>query len=123
MVMKKSVYNWPKGLVKRESSSAHWVLAMNGMTPFLDRLTGLSGGTARLVVSIEDLKQFIRNQVSSLSKVYARNLNLRIEDSPHATLVDMYSEFIQMRLHLPIEQQVRLGNLPFNDRIKVLARI
>jgi len=86
---------------------------------FLDRMTGLSGGTARLVTTIEDLKQFIRNQVASLSKVYACNLNLRMEDSAQTTLVDMFRIFPDA-CPLPIEQQVRLGNLPFNERIKVL---
>ncbi len=86
---------------------------------FLDRLTGLSGGTARLVTTIDDLKQFIRNQAASLSKAYAFNLNLRMEGSPQAALVDMFRIFPDAS-PLPIETQVRLGNLPFNDRVKIL---
>lgn len=86
---------------------------------FLDRLTGLSGGTARLVVSLDDLKMFIRNSVAALSKVYATNLNLRYEGSPLAELVDIF-RISPDSSPLPIEPQIRLGNLPFNDRIKIL---
>jgi Ca-activated chloride channel family protein len=86
---------------------------------FLDRLTGLSGGTARLISSLEDIKQFIREQVSTLGKVYARNLNLRINNSPHSTLVDLYRIYPDS-IPIPIEPQIRLGNLPYNDKIKVL---
>ncbi|BCY19404.1 VWA domain-containing protein [Leptolinea sp. HRD-7] len=86
---------------------------------FLDRMTGLSGGTARLVTTIDDLKQFIRNQVSSLSKVYAHNVTLRIEESAQSSLVDLFRIYPDAS-PLPIESQVRLGNLPFNDRIKIL---
>jgi Ca-activated chloride channel family protein len=86
---------------------------------FLDRLAGLSGGTARLVTSLEDVKQYIREQVTTLGKVYARNLNLRINNSPHSTLVDLFRIYPDS-VPLPIEPQIRLGNLPFNDRIKVL---
>jgi Ca-activated chloride channel family protein len=86
---------------------------------FLDRLTGLSGGTARLTSSLEDIKQFIREQVNTLGKIYARNLELRINNSVQSTLVDLY------RIHpdsipLPIEPQVRLGNLAYNGSIKIL---
>ncbi|HEX7556077.1 MAG TPA: VWA domain-containing protein, partial [Leptolinea sp.] len=86
---------------------------------FLDRLTGLSGGTARLVVSLEDLKQFIRDQVSMLGKAYACNLNLRINNPPKAALVDLFRIYPEAS-PLPIESQVRLGNLPYNDRVKIL---
>ncbi|GAP20076.1 VWA domain-containing protein [Leptolinea tardivitalis] len=86
---------------------------------FLDRLTGLSGGTARLVTSVDELRQFIRSQVASLSKVYACNLNLHIEGSPQATLVDMFRIYPDAS-PLPVDIQARLGNLPFNDRIKIL---
>jgi Ca-activated chloride channel family protein len=86
---------------------------------FLDRIAGLSGGTARLVTSNDDLKQFIRNQVASLSKVYASNLKLRMEESPQATLVDIFRIYPDSA-PLPIEKEVHLGNLPFNERIKVL---
>jgi Ca-activated chloride channel homolog len=86
---------------------------------FLDRLTGLSGGTARLVTTIDDLKQFIRTQVAALSKVYACNLNLRMDGSSQATLVDLFRIYPDAS-PLPIETQIRLGNLPFNDRIKIL---
>lgn len=86
---------------------------------FLDRLTGLSGGTARLVSSIDDIKQFIREQVSTLGKVYARNLNLRINNSPHSTLIDLFRIYPDS-VPLPLEPQIRLGNLPLNDRIKIL---
>ncbi len=86
---------------------------------FLDRLTGLCGGTARLVVSIDDLKQFIRNQVSSLSKVYASNVTLRSEGSPQSKLVDIFRIYPDAS-PLPIDSQIRLGNLPFNDQIKIL---
>ncbi len=86
---------------------------------FLDRLTGLCGGTARLVVTIDDLKQFIRNQVSQLSKVYASNLTLRVEGSPQSSLVDIFRIFPDAS-PLPIDPQIRLGNLPFNDRVKIL---
>jgi Ca-activated chloride channel family protein len=86
---------------------------------FLDRMTGLSGGTARLVTTVDDLKQFIRTQVSSLSKVYAHNISLRMEESGQSSLVDMFRIYPDAS-PLPIEQQIRLGNLPFNDRIKIL---
>jgi len=86
---------------------------------FLDRMTGLSGGTARLVISIDDLRQFIRNQVSSLSKVYACNLNLRMDQNPQAALVDIFRIYPDPS-PLPIDSQIRLGNLPFNERIKIL---
>lgn len=86
---------------------------------FLDRMTGLSGGTARLVTTTDDLKQFIRSQVSSLSKVYAHNVALRVEESAHSSLVDMFRIYPDAS-PLPIESQIRLGNLPFNDRIKIL---
>lgn len=86
---------------------------------FLDRLTGLSGGTARLVLSIDDLKQFIRNQVSALSKVFASNLTLRIEGSPQSKLVDIFRIYPDAS-PLPIDSQIRFGNLPFNERVKIL---
>jgi len=86
---------------------------------FLDRMTGLSGGTARLVTTIDDLKQFIRSQISSLSKVYAHNVSMRVEEAAQSSLVDMFRIYPDAS-PLPIESQIRLGNLPFNDRIKIL---
>jgi Ca-activated chloride channel homolog len=86
---------------------------------FLDRMTGMSGGTARLVTTVDDLKQFIRGQVSSLGKVYAHNVSLRVDESGQSSLVDMFRIFPDAS-PLPIESQIRLGNLPFNDRIKIL---
>jgi Ca-activated chloride channel homolog len=86
---------------------------------FLDRLTGLSGGTARLISSLDDIKLFIREQVSTLGKVYARNLDLRINNSPSSTLIDMFRIYPDS-VPLPIEPHVHLGNLPYNDKIKIL---
>jgi Ca-activated chloride channel homolog len=82
-------------------------------------MTGISGGTARLVTTTEDLKQFIRSQISSLSKVYAHNVSMRVEEAAQSSLVDMFRIYPDAS-PLPIEAQVRLGNLPFNDRIKIL---
>jgi Ca-activated chloride channel homolog len=86
---------------------------------FLDRMTGLSGGTARLVTTTDDLKQFIRSQISSLSKVYAHNVSMRMEEAAQSSLVDMFRIYPDAS-PLPIEAHIRLGNLPFNDRIKIL---
>lgn len=86
---------------------------------FLDRMTGLSGGTARLISSLEDIKQFIKEQVSTLGKVYARNLDMRINNSPHSTLIDLYRIYPDS-VPLPIEPHVHLGNLSYNDKIKIL---
>ncbi len=86
---------------------------------FLDRLTGLSGGTVQFIGSRKDLSQFFEQRIFSMGQIYAKSIKFDFHLSPGAQL-----EYA-MRLSpevgpLPTSSPIMLGNLQYNRRQVVL---
>lgn len=86
---------------------------------FLDRLTGLSGGTVQFITSRQDLAQFIDQKINALSMVYAKSMKL--EFWVHTNVQLKYAIRLSPDVHpLPVTGPIMLGSLQYNRRHMVL---
>ncbi len=111
-------------LLAREAAAEGIVINALGIgdewnDPFLDQLTGLSGGTVQFVSSRQDLSHFFEQKIYSLNQVYAKSMKLDFTLSPGAQL--QYAMRLSPEVGpLPPVSPLMLGNMQYNRRQVVL---
>ncbi len=87
--------------------------------PFLDQVTGLSGGTVQFISSRKDLSRFFDQKIASMSQVYAKSMKFDFELSPGVKL--QYAMRLSPEVGpLPASSPIMMGNLQFNRRQVIL---
>lgn len=82
---------------------------------FLDRLTGLSGGSAQFVSSPEDLHQILERQFNSLGFVYANQMKFVFESGSDIS-IPMVFRLAPDSAPLIGESPISLGNLDYRHK-------
>lgn len=86
---------------------------------FLDALAARTGGHTVYAANPAQLKKFLEQQFSSLERVFAEAVTLRLETPSGVTLRYAIRMAPQVS-ELPLEPEIALGALPFDRRLQVL---
>lgn len=82
---------------------------------FLDRLTGLSGGSAQFINAPEDLSSNLEKRLNSLGSLYASQLRLQFEENQDSTLRTVF-RLSPDSTPLLTESPITLGNLDYRKK-------
>jgi Ca-activated chloride channel family protein len=82
---------------------------------FLDRLTGLSGGSAQFINSPEDLLNSLDKRLNSLGSIYANHLRLQFEDNNDCAIRTIF-RLAPDSSPLSTENPITLGNLDYQRK-------
>ena len=82
---------------------------------FLDRLTGLSGGSAQFINAPEDLTFNLEKRLNSHGSLYANQLRLQFEDNQDSALRTMF-RLSPDSTPLVTESPITLGNLDYRRK-------
>lgn len=89
---------------------------------FLDRLTGISGGSTQFVRSTRDLDSMLTKVLAGSSTVYARRVRLEYREDEHVSL--RYALRMQPDVaSLPLQSPLVLGNLQRGKGISLLMEV
>ncbi len=86
---------------------------------FLDELTGRTGGSSQYVTSSEDIKKFLEEKFTGLSRIYAEGLMVEFEHDPGVEL--KYAFRLEPEAGpLPLNDSISLGSIPGDASLKIL---
>lgn len=83
---------------------------------FLEKLTSITGGTASLVNSVDDLISHLKRIFESLDIVYARNLTMHQDSDPRYELKSLFRLEPEIVEFSNLDRQMNLGDLLYKKK-------
>ncbi len=75
---------------------------------FLDELASKAGSSSSYIAHPQEIQAFLEEKFKQLAKVFAENLELKVETSPHIELSSIF-RLQPNAAHLPLENPLQLG--------------
>ncbi len=86
---------------------------------FLDELAIRTGGSTNYIHRAEDIRKFLHEKFSSLSKIFAERVSMNLETGSSATLNAAFRLQPEPAV-LPTQFPLRLGNIPLDAKLSIL---